>query len=150
MSSSPVERIGLDFFVAPVPALRACGEADLADELAAAARHFCWALALHRRSPAYRVRLRPPFALGVERLGRALLAAAEVLHQGSDDDAATGSWCCALAARLQAVAHEPDIRESRLLVFVNVDARGFGELLIAPVSNEDLDHYPSLSSGSGR
>lgn len=150
MSSSPVERIGLDHFVAAVPALRTHGETALADELAAAARHFGRSLAVHRRSPAYRVRLRPPFALGVERLGRALLAAADVLRQGSEDDAATGSWCCALAARLYAVAHEPDIRVSRLLVFVNVDARGFGELLIAPVCDEDLDLYPSLSSGPGR
>ncbi len=155
MTSSPLagagcERIGFDHFVASVPALRARREDRLADELEAASRHFCRALVQHRRSPAYRVRLRPPFALGVERLGVALLGAADVLRQGTEDEAALGSWCCALAARLQAVAHEPDIRVSRLLVFVNIDPRGLGELLIASVSDEEIERYPGLTRPSQR
>lgn len=138
MHPPKVERLGIDHLVVAVPALRARGEHHLADRLSDAARRFCLALARHRRSRAYRVRLRPPFDLGVEPLGATLLAAADVLCQGTEDEAATGSWCRALAARLQAVAHEPDVAVSRLLVFVNIDARGLGELVLGSVSDEDL------------
>lgn len=150
MSSSPVDRVGLDHFVAAVPALRARGEDRIADELAAAARHFCRSLALHRRSPAYRGRLKPPIALGVERLGAALVQAHDVLRLGTEDEVALGSWCCALAARLHVVAHVPDIRQSRLLAFVNIDARGFGELVLAPVSDQDLASASRPSAGGCR
>ena len=149
MSSPPLdpagcERIGVDHFVAAAPALRSHGHDALASELESAARHLCDALVLHRRSPAYRVRLRPPVVLGVERLAAALLRAADVLDGGSNPLAALASWCSVLAARLQAVAHEPDVRVTRMLVFVTTNAQGQGELLFSPVSDDDLERCPGL------
>ena len=150
MSSSRFERIGLDHLVAAVPALRAHGAEHLAHQLSDTARRFCLAAVRHRRSAAYRVRLRSPFDLGVGPLAATLLAAADVLLRGDEDAAAVASWCAVLAARLQAIAHEPDLRVSGLLVFVNVDARGLAELVLARVSDADLDRCPSLASSTQR
>ena len=142
MAEPRIERIGLPHLVAAAPALGRHGEADLAGQLHHAALGFCRALARHRRSPAYRVRLKPPVELGLDPLVSALLGAADVLRQGSDEDAALGAWCCALAARLGAVLTEPDPCESRVLLFIDVAPTGLGELLLMPVPA--LDDIPGF------
>ncbi len=133
-----VERLGIDHFVAAVPALHALGEGDLAGKLSNEALRFCLELAGHRRSTEYQGALRPPFDLNADALASALLAAADVLCQRGQYEAALGSWCSALAARLLAIANEPDVAVSRLLAFVNIDARGLGELVLGWVTEEDL------------
>jgi len=144
MSSHRFERIGLGHFTAAVPALRHLGEPDLAEDLDNAARDFCQELGRHRRSPAYRVRLRDPSLLGLAHLAWQLLASADVLRQGDDDQAALGAWCSALAARLHALEAVPDPRDSLVVVFIDIDRRGKGELVFVPLQPGDLHPLPGL------
>lgn len=144
MGSPSCERIGLAHFLAPIAALRAIGNPRLATDLEAQARQFCEALAEHRRSADYKVRLRPPVDFGLDALTASLLTAADDLRQDDDDAAALGAWCCALAARLTAVLTEPDPAVSRILVFVERDAAGLGELRLLPYDPDDAATVPGL------
>lgn len=150
MSSPSAEHIGLAHFLAPVPALRATCDPLLAVDLEACARRFCEALAAHRRSADYHVRLRPPVDFGLDELTAHLLAAADDLRQGDDHEAALGDWCCALAGRLAAVLSEPDPAISRTLVFVEFDADGLGELWLFPFDPEEAATVPGLEDEPGR
>ncbi len=137
MSSLFCERLTLAHFLAPVPILREGEDPLLAVELEDAARRFCASLADHRKSDAYQVRLRPPVDFGVDAFAQHLLQAADLLRQGGDEQAGMGAWCCALAARLRVLLGQADAATARVLVFVELDQAGQGELWLAPYDPTD-------------
>lgn len=140
MGSPSCERIGLAHFLAPVATLRETCDPLLAVDLEEAARRFCAALARHRGSAAYNVRLRPPVeGLELDPLVRHLMSAADLLRQGDPHESALGDWSCALAARLDAVLSQPDPAVSRTLLFVDIDDAGLGVLVLVLVPFDPVE-----------
>jgi hypothetical protein len=124
-----IQRIRFSDLVRAVPSLHEQDQRHIADGLEQAAEAFCTALADHRRSPAFRGRLVPPIALGLDALLEELHGAADVLGRGDESARERSVLTRELARRLEELAHPAGPHP--MLVVVGVEASGRGELLLS-------------------
>lgn len=140
-----VERVSLAQIHAVLGALECIGQDALLSEARREAESFFAGLALHRRSRAYlgrlRVREAVPSAVLVERLHQAAAA-----FHGAEPDLFEvetlfefGVVCSRLASSIGAAMEAPHPADLGVLVQIDLDGRGRGELVLVPLTPEERE-----------